>query len=78
LAFADRERVRLKGHTLFGDPVAQQALAMLREDFAEIDSIGPRRIAEFLLGTSDDALQADARGLVLDFLELWARTAGEE
>jgi hypothetical protein len=40
--------------------------------FAEIDSVGPLRVAEFLLGAPDDALQADARGLVLDFLELWA------
>lgn len=132
LAFLDRERVRVKGHTLFGeaatrdiwvagpgafvilkalafrlrgankdaydlfyllrhvvagladivrrlkphanDPVAREALTMLREDFAEIDSVGPRRVAEFLLGTSDDDLQADARGLVLDFFELWVRT----
>jgi len=136
LAFADRERVRLKGHTLFGeaatrdiwvagpgafvilkalafrlrgenkdaydlfyllrhlvagladivrrlgphanDPVAREALTMLREDFAEIDSVGPKRVAEFLLGTSDDALQADARGLVLDFLELWGKPLGTE
>jgi Nucleotidyl transferase AbiEii toxin, Type IV TA system len=134
LAFADRERIRLKGHTLFGetatrdiwvagpgafvilkalafrlrgenkdaydlfyllrhlgagladivrrlgphahDPVAREALAMLREDFAEIDSVGPRRVAEFLLGTPDDVLQADARGLVLDFLALWGETFG--
>lgn len=135
LAFADRERVRLKGHTLFGeaatrdiwvagpgaflilkalafrlrgenkdaydlfyllrhlvagladivrrlgphanDPVAREALAMLREDFAEIDSVGPKRVAEFLMGTSDDILQADARGLVLDFLELWTEAVGD-
>ncbi len=128
LAFADRERVRLDGKTIFGevaardvwvagpgafvvlkalafrsrgenkdvydlfyvlrhltggladivrrlephaeDPSAREALAVLKEDFAEIDSLGPRRVAEFLLGAPDDALQADVRGLVLDFLEL--------
>jgi hypothetical protein len=43
---------------------------VLKEDFAAIDSVGPRRVAEFLLGAPDDALQADVRGLVLDFLEL--------
>jgi hypothetical protein len=127
LAFADRERVRLDGKTIFGevaarnvlvagpgafvilkalafrirgenkdvydlfyvlrhlsagladiarrlephaeDPSVREALAALREDFAEIDSIGPRRVAEFLLGAPDDALQADARGLVLSLLE---------
>jgi hypothetical protein len=58
---------RLEPHQ--GDPVAREALAILKEDFAEIDSVGPRRIAEFLLGVPDDELQADARGLVLDFLE---------
>ena len=59
---------------LASDPVTGQALAMLEEDFAEIDSVGPVRVAEFLLGASDDAVQADARGLVLDFLDLWAAT----
>jgi hypothetical protein len=58
---------RLEPHQ--GDPVAREALAILKEDFAQIDSVGPRRIAEFLLGVPDDELQADARGLVLDFLE---------
>lgn len=126
LAFADRQRIRLDGTTIFGetavrdvwvagpgayvilkalafrnrgenkdaydlfyvlrhwaggleqiarrlephirDPAARAALEVLVEDFAEIDSVGPRRVAQFLLGTSDDALQADVRGLVLDFL----------
>ena len=130
LAFLDRERVRLDGHTLRGeaatreiwvagpgaflilkalafrlrgenkdaydlfyvlrhlsagvgdivrrlqphadDPITGEALAFLAADFADIDSVGPMRVAEFLLGASDDALQADARGLVLDFLELWS------
>jgi hypothetical protein len=131
LAFADRERVRLDGRTIFGevaardvwvagpgafvilkalafrsrgenkdaydlfyvlrhlrvglaeivrrlephaeDPSAREALAVLKDDFAEIDSVGPRRVAEFLLGAPDDALQADVRGLVLDFLALFPR-----
>lgn len=61
---------RLEPHA--NDPVTGQALAILEADFAEVDSVGPMRVAEFLLGASDDALQADVRGLVLDFLELWA------
>jgi hypothetical protein len=59
---------RLKLHT--DDPSVRKALAVLEADFAEIDSVGPRRVAEFL-GGPDDALQADARGLVLDLLEAW-------
>jgi len=62
---------RLEPHA--GDASAREALAFLKDDFAEIDSIGPRRVAEFLVGRPDDALQADARGLVLDFLELCRR-----
>jgi hypothetical protein len=52
------------------DPSTREALAALKEDFAEVDSVGPRRVADFL-GGPDEALQADARGLVLDFLDLW-------
>jgi hypothetical protein len=130
LAFADRERVRLDGRTIFGevaardvwvagpgafvilkalafrirgenkelydlfyvlrhlsagladiarrlephaqDPSAVEAFAALREDFAELGSIGPRRVAEFLFGAPSEDLQADVRGLVLDFLEMCA------
>lgn len=50
------------------DPDAALALGHLKEDFSEIDSVGPRRVADFLHGRPDDDLQADARGLVLDLL----------
>lgn len=59
---------RLKPHAK--DPSTREALAVLKDDFAELDSVGPRRVAEFLLGAPDDALQADVRALVLDLLEL--------
>jgi hypothetical protein len=48
---------------------AQEAMAYLSEDFREIDSIGPMRIAAFLGRNGDDEFQADVRGLVLDFVE---------
>lgn len=48
---------------------AEEALAVLEADFAEIDSIGPRRVADFLHGTINEELQADVRGLVLDFVK---------
>lgn len=51
------------------DPTVQLALEHLREDFSEIDSVGPRRVADFIHSRPDDELQADARGLVLDLLE---------
>ena len=54
---------------------ARDALAVLEKDFADIDSVGPRRVAEFLRGTRDDELQADALGLMLDLLQR-ARTVG--
>lgn len=52
------------------DPSAREAIVVLAQDFAEIDSLGPRRVAEFLLGASDEDLQADVRGWVLDLLDL--------
>lgn len=51
------------------DRSAHEALAVLREDFSEVDSVGPIRIAEFLTGGPDDDVQADVRGIVLDLLE---------
>lgn len=51
------------------DPAARLALGHLQDDFSDIDSVGPMRVADFLHGRPDDDLQADARGLVLDLLE---------
>jgi hypothetical protein len=53
---------------LLGDASAARALAVLERDFAEIESLGPRRVAEFLRGHRDEDLQADVRGLVLDLV----------
>lgn len=53
---------------LLGDPEAEEAMAVLERDFADLDGIGPRRVAEFLRGARDDELQADVRGLVLDLV----------
>jgi hypothetical protein len=48
---------------------AKQAVQMLREDFAAIDCIGPRRAAEFIHGGRNDEAEADALGAVRDLLE---------
>lgn len=52
---------------LLHDAATEEALAILEGDFAEVDSLGPRRVAEFLHGGVHEELQADVRGLVLDF-----------
>ena len=49
---------------LLADPDAVDALDVLRRDFLEHDGVGPRRAAEFLTGTLDDAIQADVVGFV--------------
>lgn len=49
---------------LLHDLYAQQAIKVLKQDFQTPDSIGPRRVAEFILGTADDEIQADVVGFI--------------
>ena len=49
---------------LMGDPSAVKAAEILEQDFSDHDAVGPRRVAEFLTGEPDDAIQADAVGFV--------------
>src|SRR6266404_993979 len=53
---------------LLADASAIKAAAYLRGDFQDSDSLGPRRVAEFLYGRSDAAAQADAVGFVQQLL----------
>ena len=53
---------------LLGDAETQQALRILRRDFLDPESVGPRRVAEFLVGGRDDAIQADVVGFVSQLL----------
>lgn len=53
---------------LTADPEATHALALLAEDFASPDHVGPRRAAEFRFGRPDPNTQADAFGYVQAFL----------
>jgi hypothetical protein len=48
---------------------AREALRILRDDFLEIDRVGPRRVAEFITGGRDDAIQQDVVGQVALFLK---------
>lgn len=59
---------------LLGDPEAERAMEVLRADFTDHDGIGPRRVAEFLLGRPDDAVQADVAGFVKALLERAGRS----
>lgn len=53
---------------LLDDASAAEAMTILEADFSDVDSVGPRRVADFLRGARDDDLQADVRGLVLDLV----------
>jgi len=54
---------------LLSDDEAQHALQVLRDDFLDLDGIGPRRVAEFVYGGPDDNLQADVVGFVRALIE---------
>jgi hypothetical protein len=47
-----------------GDDEARKALAVLRNDFADLDGLGPRSVARFVHRDSDDILRADVVGHV--------------
>ncbi len=53
---------------LLGDEEAVRALDILRRDFADPESIGPRRVAEFVMGVPHHDIQADVVGFVTRFL----------
>jgi hypothetical protein len=55
---------------LLGDPATQQAIDYLKEDFQSHDGVGPRRVAEFILGAPDDVIQADVVGFIRQLIEL--------
>lgn len=54
---------------LQGHPAAQEALAILREDFADEQALGPRTASRFLFRVVDDGYVADFAGNVNLFLQ---------
>jgi hypothetical protein len=60
---------------LLGDPETKKALDILRRDFLDPQSVGPRRVAEFVIGGPDADLQADVVGFVSQLLEKCAQAA---
>lgn len=59
---------------LLFDASTIKALDYLRADFRDLDSIGPRRVSEFLYGRPDPDTQADAVGFVRQILQACNRT----
>jgi hypothetical protein len=53
---------------LLSHPIARKAMSFLKEDFASIDAIGPRRVAQFLGDPDNDDLRADAASSVAELL----------
>ncbi len=51
------------------EPEMQEALAYLREDFASVEHVGPKRAAEFLGDASDVNARADAWSAMWDLLD---------
>lgn len=61
---------------LLADAETQKALGILRRDFLDPASVGPRRTSEFLTGGSDDVIQADVAGFVKQLLDKCAKMGG--
>lgn len=59
---------------LLEDKDASKAVAILERDFLDHDGLGPRRVAEFLAGRRDDAIQADVVGYIDALLRLVRQT----
>ncbi len=55
---------------LLGDKSAKNAIGILKRDFLDHDGLGPRRVAEFMAGGPDEALQADVVGFIEELLNL--------
>jgi hypothetical protein len=53
---------------LLQDSDATKAIEILQEDFLDLDGLGPYRVAQFLLGLPDDAVQAEVAGFVRQLL----------
>lgn len=49
---------------LLSEIETQRAILVLRDDFSTHESLGPRRVAEFLTGAPDDEIQADVVGFI--------------
>jgi len=46
------------------EPECREAIGVIRRDFTDLDALGPRRVAEFLLGRPDESVQAEVAGFM--------------
>jgi hypothetical protein len=58
---------------LLGSEDARQAVRILQADFLRLDGLGPRRVADFIVGGPDEDVQADVVGFVAALLRLCER-----
>ena len=49
---------------LLGEASTKEAIEIIRRDFLDHDGVGPRRVAEFLIGGPDDEIQSDVVGFL--------------
>jgi hypothetical protein len=54
---------------LLSDPSAIEAIDVLKRDFQDHEGIGPRRVADFILGVGDNVIQADVVGFIRQLLK---------
>ncbi len=62
-------RVAAQLRSLMALPEARRAVEILERDFGELDALGPRRVARFLYGGTDDELQAEVVAFVGELVE---------
>ena len=53
---------------LTDDPATQDAIAILEEDFRELESLGPMRVAAFLGDQADEAIRTDVVGAIAELI----------
>jgi hypothetical protein len=62
------DEVAARLRLLLDDACTRQALEILEQDFLEHDGLGPRRVAEFIVGGTDNVIQADVVGFVRELV----------
>ena len=55
---------------LLHEKEAKKAIKILSEDFTSNDSVGAVRVARFITGSPDEAIQAEVDGFVRNLLDL--------
>jgi hypothetical protein len=55
---------------LLNEKETKEAIKILKEDFTDNDSVGAVRVARFITGGTDEAIQAEVAGFVHDLLDL--------